>query len=116
MPELDQAKEKLPYFPADLLSYFTNNKFLKDLDTLRCEFNIQDHLNSLNSICGVLLPEDYKMHLSRIVNLMDLHENENPYEPFKNYEGGKKVCEDAMGSPSMPAHRARARTPVRRQQ
>jgi len=26
---------------------------------------------------------------------MDIHENENPYEPFKNYEGGKKVLIDS---------------------
>ena len=95
MPELEQCKEKLPYFPQPLINYFWENKFLKDFDFLDGQFNIKDYLNPLNSICGITLPEDYANHMTRIVNLMDLHENENPYEPFKNYEGGKKVSEDS---------------------
>lgn len=95
MPELEQTKEKLPYFPSSLMTYFTTSGFLAEYDHLRSQFDVQDYLNSLNSIEGISIPEPYSNKMARLVSLMDLHENENPYEPFLNYEGGRKVIKDA---------------------
>jgi len=33
--------------------------------------------------------------LERIQILVDLSDNENPYEPIKNFEGGKNILNDS---------------------
>jgi len=62
---------------------------------MRASFDINNFLNTLNAINGVTIPENYNTNLNRIAALVEIHENENPYEPFKNYEGGKKVIKDS---------------------
>jgi len=50
----------------------------------------------------VTVPANFNTNLNRIAALGEIHENENPYEPFKNYEGGKKVLKDCeFGMPTL---------------
>lgn len=72
MPELEDVRPKLPYFPHSLLKHFKLNDFLNKIELKGEKSEITTFLNPANKICGVELPEGFSSH--RLVALSEFND------------------------------------------
>ena len=94
MPELEDVRTKLPYFPHELLKHFKVNSFLNNIELKGHKSNILTFINNENSILGLKLPDRFKN--DRLIALSEFHDFNCQYEPFRDFEGGEQVLKDCM--------------------